>query len=121
MAKTNGITEKRIDLLPSQAAVFRDLFEQKKLIFPYGDDHTRRVVNILLDELETHAWDKGVIVDKGKHNDCVMAMAHACDQFTHRDGDVPVVGGGVSVESWNNRANPSRVQRTAGRYVRFGG
>ena len=99
----------------------RSWFEQKKIIFPYGDDHTRRVVNILLDELETHAWDKGVIVDKGKHNDCVMAMAHACDQFTHRDGDVPVVGGGVSVESWNNRANPSRVQRTAGRYVRFGG
>ena len=32
MAKTNGITEKRIDLLPSQAAVFRALFEQKKLI-----------------------------------------------------------------------------------------
>ena len=32
MAESNGVTEKRVDLLPSQAAIFRALFEQKKLI-----------------------------------------------------------------------------------------
>jgi hypothetical protein len=32
MAKSNGVTEKRVDLLPSQAAIFRALFEQKKFI-----------------------------------------------------------------------------------------
>lgn len=58
-------------------------FEQKKVVFPYGDDETRRKVNIILDELDTHVWKDGNITDVGKHNDTVMAFAHAIDQMTH--------------------------------------
>ena len=60
-------------------------FEQKKVVFPYGDDETRRAVNLLLDELDTHVWKDGGITDVGKHNDIVMAFEHAVDQMTHID------------------------------------
>tara|TARA_R110000751_G_scaffold200987_2_gene305841 strand:- start:227 stop:448 length:222 start_codon:yes stop_codon:yes gene_type:complete len=32
MAKSNGVTGKRVNLLPSQAAIFRALFEQKRFV-----------------------------------------------------------------------------------------
>ena len=38
-------------------------FEREMIIFPYGDDATRRQVNILLEELNTHAWREGEIID----------------------------------------------------------
>jgi len=66
-------------------------FEREMIIFPYGNDETRRMVEILLDELKTHAWRDGIIVDLGRHNDTVMAFAHAIDQFTYRTPDMPVV------------------------------
>ena len=40
-------------------------FEREMIIFPYGDDATRRQVNILLEELNTHAWREGEIIDLG--------------------------------------------------------
>ena len=55
----------------------RTWFERELVCFPFGDDETRRLVNILLEELETHAWRDGMIVDLGNHNDCVMALGLA--------------------------------------------
>ncbi len=66
-------------------------FERELVIFPFGDDATRKQVNILLEELATHAWREGLIEDLGRHNDCVMALAHGIDQFQHRLVGVPVL------------------------------
>jgi hypothetical protein len=66
-------------------------FEREMVSFPYGNDETRRMVEIIMDELKTHAWRDGLIVDLGVHNDTVMAFAHAIDQFTYKGQDVPVV------------------------------
>tara|TARA_Y100001938_G_scaffold65818_1_gene91393 strand:+ start:4170 stop:5675 length:1506 start_codon:yes stop_codon:yes gene_type:complete len=101
----------------------RSWFEREKVILPYGDDTTRKIVNVLLNELETHAWDGGTIVDKGKHNDTVMAFAHALDQFrTKAANNMPIAAKGVSVESWNKRGKPKRRDSnpTSGKYVRWG-
>jgi len=100
----------------------RSWFEQGKVEIPYGDEHTRKLMGQLLYELESHAWDNGIITDKGKHNDCVMALAHCLDQFTNRRGPTPVVSGSVSMDSWNGDAPQKRPQRNPNsRYVRFGG
>jgi len=66
-------------------------FEREMVSFPYGNDETRRMVEIILDELSTHAWREGMIVDLGRHNDTVMALAHAIDQFTYKTPDMPVI------------------------------
>jgi len=101
----------------------RSWFEQGKIIIPYGNDHTRKIMNEMLEELETHAWDGGIIVDKGRHNDIVMALAHAVDQFQSKQGnDSPMVGGSASVGSWGKskdkpRSSPHRDSNS--RYVRF--
>ena len=62
-------------------------FEQGKIVFPYGNHDTRRVIDVILDELECHVWKGGDIVDLGKHNDTTMALAHAVDCFSHREGE----------------------------------
>jgi len=66
-------------------------FEREMVAFPFGDDETRRMVNLVIDEFKTHAWRDGLIVDLGRHNDCVMAFAHAIDQFIYNTPDMPVV------------------------------
>jgi len=66
-------------------------FERERLVFPFGNDETRGKVNMLLGELETHAWREGEIVDLGRHNDCAMAFAHALDLFTYKSPDMPSV------------------------------
>lgn len=99
----------------------RAWFEQGKVVIPYGNDHTRRIMNEMLHELETHAWDGGLIVDKGKHNDIVMALAHAIDQFQSKAGnDAPMVGASASLrwkEDDTGRATPHRDGNS--RYIRF--
>ena len=57
-------------------------------------------VNILFDELETHAWRNGIIVDLGKHNDLVMAFAHAIDQFSAKTFAMPVVMKSAEAGEW---------------------
>ena len=98
----------------------RAWFEQGKIVFPYGDHETRTIVNELLQELETHAWDSGVIVDKGRHNDIVMALAHAIDQFQNitSSSNTPMVSAGVSLNSWKGKATP-RNPTTKGKFVSF--
>ena len=100
----------------------RSWFERDKVVLPFGDDNTRKIVAPLLEELETHTWERGIIVDKGRHNDIVMAFAHAIDQFkSNTGGSKAVAAKGVSVESWNNRESPKRGKRpTNSKYVRWG-
>lgn len=91
-------------------------FEQKKVCFPYGDDSTRKMVNIILDELDTHVWKNGNIVDVGKHNDTVMAFAHAIDQMTHMtSGGKPMATNRTTGAKWGGSKGSS-----GGRFVIFG-
>jgi len=91
-------------------------FEQKKVVFPYGDDETRQKINMILDELDTHVWKEGNIVDVGKHNDIVMAFAHAIDQMTHIDGgQLPMASTTISNSTWGGNNSSG-----GGRFVIFG-
>ena len=93
-------------------------FERGKVQLPYGDDSTRRVVNKMLEELESHAWKDGEIVDTGKHNDLVMALAHAIDQFSHKTDSVPFAGRAMGKGAWqggNKRSKGRSIFRAVGR------
>ena len=84
-------------------------FEQGKIVFPYGNHDTRRVIDVMLDELECHVWKGGDIVDLGKHNDTAMALAHAIDCFSNRDGMVaPVAVGKTQNSGWTSRGGESK-------------
>ena len=85
-------------------------FERELISFPYGDDFTRKQVNILLEELESHAWREGEIQDLGRHNDCAMALAHALDQFSYKSPDYPVVMGTMNKSEWTGGVT-SGIQR----------
>ena len=91
-------------------------FEREMIIFPYGDDATRRQVNILLEELNTHAWREGEIIDLGRHNDCAMALAHALDQFTYRTPEMPSVFKTMRKGEWSG--GQRRINRSP---TSFGG
>ena len=84
-------------------------FEREMIVFPYGDDSTRTKVNILLEELNTHAWRDGMIIDLGRHNDCAMAMAHALDQFVYKTPDMPSVFKTMNKGAWQGGA--TRINR----------
>ena len=86
-------------------------FEREKIVFPYGNDETRRTVNILFQELETHAWREGNIVDLGKHNDAAMAFAHAVDQLQIPQGDVAVAMGSLSGGEWIGGSKSKGIAR----------
>ena len=68
---------------------------------------------MLLQELETHAWKNGLIVDLGKHNDIAMAFAHALDQFTYKTPDTPVIMKTMKNGEWTG-GRVSRPQRSGG-------
>ena len=85
-------------------------FERELISFPYCDDFTRKQVNILLEELESHAWREGEIQDLGRHNDCAMALAHALDQFSYKSPDYPVVMGTMK-KSESTRGVTRGIQR----------
>jgi len=90
-------------------------------MFPYGDDKTRRMVSDMLEELESHAWKNGDIVDTGKHNDLVMALAHAIDQFSAQENSVPIVMGSMKKAGWTGgKVGPQRSRGNAlgGKVVR---
>jgi hypothetical protein len=87
-------------------------FEQEKVFIPYGNDKTRQVMSILLDELESHVWKNGDIIDKGKHNDTVMALAHAIDQVKmSADAGLAVVGGAIDASNWTTAKKSKRISR----------
>jgi len=75
-------------------------------------------MNILLDELESHVWKNGIIVDKGRHNDTVMALAHAIDLFNlQSSGGMPAAGAAVSMKGWGKaeKGNKSpHIRRNSG-------
>lgn len=91
-------------------------FEREMIIFPYGNDATRKTVNILLEELNTHAWRDGLIIDLGRHNDCAMALAHALDQFTYRTPSVPSLFKTMNKGEW--QGGKTRINRSS---TNFGG
>jgi len=105
----------------------RSWFEQGKIIIPYGNDETRKLMNIVLQELESHTWKSGVIVDKGKHNDTVMALAHAIDQYkTTENSPLPVASASVNMSNWgkpttsNSKSSRNRGNaRRSGKYRTF--
>jgi hypothetical protein len=72
----------------------------------------------MLDELEAHAWKAGEIVDTGRHNDLVMALAHAVDQFTGAEPNLPVVMGTMKKGGW---ATGGRRSGKVGRGGSLGG
>ncbi len=65
----------------------------------------------MLEELESHAWKEGEIVDTGRHNDLVMALAHAIDQFSSGISDVPVVMGSMGRGEWSGGRAANRGRR----------
>ena len=94
-------------------------FEQERVIIPFGNDETRRVMSILLDELESHAWKDGDITDKGRHNDTVMALAHAIDQFkSSLNRETPMIAGQTDMSQWNT-AKQKKNRRSNKKYVAF--
>jgi len=95
-------------------------FEREMICFPYGNDETRRMVEIILDELSTHAWRDGLIADLGRHNDTVMAFAHAIDQFTYRTPDMPVVMKTMKGGEWmggSTRGLPRQKSGVGGKVI----
>lgn len=124
-----GVT---IDYRPSKASNkslkqglmnrLRAWFEQGRIVIPYGDDATRRLMNVFLEELESHAWKDGDIVDLGKHNDMVMAFAHAIDQFVNRGKVESFVVGSTNISGWaQGSKNNSSIVRKGGKYPFFNG
>lgn len=93
-------------------------FEQGRVVLPYGDDATRKIVSLFLEELESHAWKNGEIVDLGKHNDIVMAFAHAIDQLIRPVNKGSFSVGTTTLQSWKN--NPKST-KAGGKYPFFNG
>lgn len=93
-------------------------FEQQRIHFPFGDDATRKTVNIILDELDTHVWKEGEIIDVGRHNDTVMALAHAVDQFYDWSSGAPIATAKFDGQAWTGgrRARPKSAVKHMGRY-----
>ena len=76
-------------------------FEQGKIVFPYGNHDTRKIIDVMLNELETHVWKGGDIIDLGKHNDMAMALAHAIDCFSHRDSVIVPIAVSKTESGWS--------------------
>ncbi len=95
-------------------------FERKLVCFPYGDDETRKMVNMVLEELESHAWRDGEIIDLGKHNDCAMALAHAIDLFSYKTPDMPSVFKTMKKGEWQGGSYKINRKESAlgGRVIR---
>ena len=74
--------------------------------------------------MECHVWREGEIVDVGRHNDTVMALAHAVDQFSIPDGQTPVLFSTVESSEWIGRKGKYNKQKRSsgigGRIARMG-
>ncbi len=56
--------------------------------------------------------EKGEIVDVGKHNDTVMALAHAIDQFKPRNTDyAPMATKTTSMGGWGKKRKSVKKKR----------
>ena len=99
-------------------------FERELIVFPFGSDDIRKKVGIILDELENHVWKGGDIIDVGKHNDTVMALAHAIDQFKPKTNSALPMATGIT-GGWNKsktNSKPRGIRRgrpTSSKYVGF--
>ena len=98
----------------------RGWFEQGRIIIPYGNEDTRNKMKVLLQELETHVWKDGIIVDRGVHNDTVMALAHAVDQFSFGSSGkgLAVAGASVDMSGWGKNSQKNRKSSSIRRQSR---
>jgi len=96
-------------------------FEQQRVHFPYGDDATRKKVNIMLEELDHHVWKEGEIQDVGIHNDTTMAMAHAIDQFYSWEASSPMATAKIQGSAYlGGKGKQSKPSQSNGTYRVFG-
>ena len=68
-----------------------------------------------------HAWRNGEIQDLGRHNDCVMALAHAIDQFAYKMPDFPSIFKTMNKGEWSGGSyniNRGEPQGYGGRIIR---
>ena len=96
-------------------------FEQDKIQFPYGDDNTRKQIEIILEELENHVWKEGEITDIGRHNDTTMALAHAVDQFSFQENFAAFSTGTTTMNNWGKGEKRKKSSKSRGKFVTFGG
>ena len=59
------------------------LFEQGRVKFPYGDEYSRNIVDLLMGELASIGWTNKGIESIGQHDDCVLSMFMAKRGFTY--------------------------------------
>lgn len=57
----------------------RVLLENQKLRIPRGDDYSRDMTDIWIDEMRNHTFQGGRVVSVGEHDDCAMAF-YICEQ-----------------------------------------
>jgi hypothetical protein len=95
-------------------------FEQEKIQFAYGDDKTRKMMEVILEELENHVWKEGEIIDIGRHNDTTMALAHAVDQFSFKEKGAIFASRTTTMDGWSGQKQKS-IRKSRGRFITFGG
>jgi hypothetical protein len=57
----------------------RVLLENKKLRIPRGDDRSRELTDIWIDEMRSHTFQGGKVISVGEHDDTAMAF-YICEQ-----------------------------------------
>jgi hypothetical protein len=85
----------------------RILLENRKIVIPRGDEESRKITDIWIDEAIQFGYIEGKLQGIGAHDDCVMAWWFVCEAIKHGgfsfafgddgDGDDEEEGGG---ESW---------------------
>ena len=57
----------------------RRILENEKFRIPRGDDRSKRITDIWIDEMQSFTFDGGRVVSVGSHDDTVMAL-YVCDK-----------------------------------------
>ena len=60
--------------LHSGVPALRTLIENRKFVFPVGDEYSSRNIRILIEEMTSFAWVDGKLRGVGTHDDCVMSL-----------------------------------------------
>ncbi len=57
----------------------RVLLENRKIRIPRGDEHSREMTDIWIDEMRNFTFQNGKVISVGAHDDCAMAF-YICEQ-----------------------------------------
>lgn len=68
-----GVTTKRQDK-ENNTYLLRSLMENQKIILPYGNEYTRKIIDELKFELSMFGYKNGKLMGKGAHDDMVMSL-----------------------------------------------